>query len=197
MIWIIIGIIIVLLIAAIIALIAVRRKRAIPPHKAAGIAGEDAAASVIKRVLQKGDQCFRNVPIVHDGKETELDFLIMNTNGVFIIEVKNYSGEITGTKDDRYWEKTKTSQGGNTYVKRIENPIPQIKREEQILGRLLRSEGIRVWTKGYVFFLRCNRPFRNHYLLNTGNDIDREIHQETDRVLKESTIGQIKEVLDL
>lgn len=194
--WIIV-ILIVLVIAGLIVIGILGKSLKTPPHKAAGNAGEDSAASAIKRILQEGDQCFRNVSIQHDGQETELDFLIINRNGVFIIEVKNYSGEIIGKEGDRYWEKTKTSQGGNEYVKRIENPIPQIKREERILGQFLRSEKIRVWVKGYVYFIRCNRPFRNRYLLNTGNDIDREIHQETDRPLSEKKIEQIIEALEV
>lgn len=195
--WIILAILIALLIAGIIAILLLARSLKMPAHKAAGKAGEDAAASVIKRVLQTEDLCFRNVPIIHSGQETELDFLIINANGVFIIEVKNYSGEITGRENDRYWEKTKTSQGGNEYVKHIENPIPQIKREERILGQFLRANKIRVWVNGYVYFIRCNRPFRNRYLLNTGNDIDQEVHQERDRRLSEDKIKEILEVLDL
>lgn len=187
----------VIIVVGLIVVAILRKSLATPPHKAAGNAGEDAAASVIKRVLQKGDKCFRNVPILYDGQETELDFLIVNSNGVFIIEVKNYSGEIRGRESDKYWEKTKTSQGGNDYVKRIENPIPQIKREEYLLGKYLRSEGIRVWVKGYVFFIRCNRPFRNRYLLNSGNEIDREIHQPSDRALSEHSIERIIGGLDL
>ena len=187
----------IIIVVGLIVIIILSRRLATPPHKAAGDAGEDAAASVIKRVLHKGDKCFRNVPVLYDGLETELDFLIVNSSGVFIIEVKNYSGEIRGRDDDKYWEKTKTSQGGNAYVKRIENPIPQIKREEYLLGKFLRSEGIRVWVKGYVFFIRCNRPFRNRYLLNSGNEIDREIHQQTDRELSGETIKRIIEGLDL
>ena len=65
------------------------------------------------------------------------------------------------------------------------------------MGKFLRSEGIRVWVKGYVFFIRCNRPFRNRYLLNSGNEIDREIHQQTDRELSGETIKRIIEGLDL
>ncbi len=181
----------IIIVVGLIIIIILSRRLATPPHKAAGDAGEDAAASVIKRVLRKGDKCLRNVPVLYDGQETELDFLIVNSSGVFIIEVKNYSGEIRGRDDDKYWEKTKTSQGGNVYVKRIENPIPQIKREEYLLGKFLRSEGIRVWVKGYVFFIRCNRPFRNRYLLNSGHEIDSEIHQQTDRALSEHTIERI------
>lgn len=187
----------IIFVAALVTVVLLYRRLATPPHKAAGNAGEDAAASVIKRVLQKGDRCFRNVPILYGDQETELDFLIVNKNGVFIIEVKNYSGEIRGRADQRYWEKTKTSQGGNVYEKRIENPIPQIKREEYILGKYLRSEGIRVWVKGYVFFIRCNRPFRSRVLLNSGNEIDHEIHQQTDRELSDLSIERIIGALDL
>ena len=194
--WLIIAIIILLIAAIILAAILLRQRR-VPPHKAAGNAGEEAAASAIKRALRDGDQCFRNVPVVYKDRETELDFLIINHNGVFIIEVKNYSGEIQGKEEDRYWEKAKTSQGGNTYVKYIENPIPQIKREESILGHFLRSKRIRVWVYGYVFFIRCNRPFRNEYFINNGNEIDMVIHQETETPLSDKQIQQIIKVLGL
>lgn len=195
MIWLIIAIVLALLIAGIIIAATRRGGKEEPPHKAAGDAGEDAAAAVIKRVLKKGDKCLRNVQISYDGQITELDFVIVNQNGVFIIEVKNYSGKITGKEDDATWKKTKTSRAGKTYVNQIENPAPQVKREEYILGNFLRSNRIRVWVEGYVFFIRGNRPVNSQRLLNSGVDIDHAIHKESGRQLGDGTVKQIVRVL--
>ena len=74
----------IIIVVGLIVIAILGKRLATPPHKAAGDAGEDAAASVIKRVLHKGDKCFRNVPVLYDGQETELDFLIVNSSGVFI-----------------------------------------------------------------------------------------------------------------
>ncbi|MBR3244967.1 MAG: NERD domain-containing protein [Parasporobacterium sp.] len=187
---------IVLFVGILIAVLLLR-KRSVPPHKAAGNAGEEAAAAVIKRILQKRDYCGRNVPVSFGGQKTELDFVIVNRNGVFIIEVKNYSGKISGEEEALQWKKSKTSQGGKTYEKFIENPIPQVKREEYILGNFLRSKGINVWVNGYIYFVRNNRPFQSRYLLNSGNEIDMAIHKKPDSLLNEKTIEHIVKTLHL
>lgn len=43
----------------------------------------------------------------------------MNQYGIFIIEVKNYSGKLVGTEDDYEWQKYHTTPSGNTYFKMV------------------------------------------------------------------------------
>lgn len=94
-----------------------------PEYKRAGIRGEEAAARAIESVLREDDRLFTNVKIEHDGKPTELDNIVVNRFGVFIIEVKNYTGHIVGGEDDYEWQKFKTTNAGNTYEKTVKNPI--------------------------------------------------------------------------
>ena len=162
-----------------------------PPEKQAGKMGEQIATNVICEVLRKEDKLFTNVPVYADGKQTELDNVIVNENGVFIIEVKNFSGVIRGEEDDYEWTKFHTSSGGNTYVKTIKNPIHQVKREIHILSTLLKDNNIKVWIEGYVFFVQMNSPVESPNVLRTRRDIDNAIHKPAARKLSEQTQQQI------
>ena len=68
----------------------------------AGKEGEILAGKMIHQYLNEQDILFNNVEIVVHGRETELDYVVINKNGVFIFEVKNYSGELEGNEDDEY-----------------------------------------------------------------------------------------------
>lgn len=150
------------------------------PEKRAGRIGEKVAASLIKEVLTEEDILLNNVHVIADGLETEFDNLIINSYGVFIIEVKNYSGQLIGEEKDRDWLKIKVTPGGNSYSKTVRNPIGQVKRQEYILLRYLKQNGIHEWVKGYVFFVEMNSPVKSTYVLDTRRDIDRAIHTLSD-----------------
>ncbi len=166
----------VLVIAGIIIAISVGSRFIISPEKQAGKYGERVATNLIKEVLYEDEVLLNNVHVSAEGMQTELDNLIINKYGIFIIEVKNYSGELHGEEDDKEWLKIKITPGGNTYSKIVKNPIGQVKRQEYILSRYLKQHGIREWVKGYVFFIEMNSPVRSGYVLDTRRDIDRAIH---------------------
>ena len=71
------------------------------PEKKAGRLGERFATGIIREILQEEDLLFTNVPVFADGKQTELDNVIINPNGVFIIEVKNLHGTLYGDEASR------------------------------------------------------------------------------------------------
>ena len=87
--------------------------------------------------------CQHNVPVRYKQQQTELDHLIINGNGVFIIEVKNFSGELYGTAEDEEWLKDRFSSKGKLYRKHVRNPIGQVRRQEYILSRFLKGKKIR------------------------------------------------------
>lgn len=70
------------------------------PQKRAGKKGEFFATNVIKSTLREDDLLFTNINISYDGRPAELDNVVVNQYGIFIIEVKNYSGKLVGTEDD-------------------------------------------------------------------------------------------------
>ncbi len=94
-----------------------------PGDRRAGQKGEEAATNIIRQVLHNEDLLFTNVSISYDGKPAELDNVVINSYGVFIIEVKNYVGRIVGSEDDFEWQKYKMTDAGNVYAKTVKNSI--------------------------------------------------------------------------
>ena len=144
--------------------------------KRAGRQGERYANSVIREVLKEGDVLLSNVQLSYDGKDTELDNLVINNRGVFIIEVKNYSGVLAGGEDDYEWIQSKMTPGGNFYQKKVKNPIKQVSRQVYILSNFLKQYGYNVWVEGYAFLVERNSPVESEKVLNTQADINNAIH---------------------
>ena len=163
------------------------------PEKRAGRLGENFASTVIQEILHDDDIMLTNVRIMAEGKETELDNLIINKHGIFIIEVKNYSGELFGEEGDDDWIKTKMTPGGSFYQKTVRNPIKQVNRQIYILSRFLKENDIHVWIEGYVFFVQNNSPIESKYVLRTQRDIDMAIHGG-EVAVREEDVRKIEEM---
>ncbi len=165
-----------------------------PEYLRAGILGEEEASDMIWSVLRPGEHLFTNVSIVYDDKPAELDNVVVNRYGVFIIEVKNYSGHLVGGENDFEWHKYKTTSTGNTYEKTVRNPIPQVRRQIWILARYLEYFGVRVWVRGYAILLRGNSPVQSEYILKDAA-VDRAVHTAGRGTLDAETVEKIAELL--
>ena len=143
----------------------------------AGEEGEYRAASAIKSILFKDDWHTCNFEFSVDGREAECDILVVNSNGIFIFEVKSFSGSLFGCETDDTWEKVKDSDGGNLYSKEIKNPIKQVRRQRWLLKELLESYriyNIRIYD--YVFLLNANPHDESEYILTDLSEVERIIH---------------------
>ena len=136
-----------------------------------------------------------NIKISFEERDAELDNVVINNRGVFIIEVKNYSGILIGDEDDFEWIKNKYTEAGNFYQKSVKNPIKQIKRQVYILSGYLKAHGFDVWIEGYVFFVEGNSPINSKYILNTQKDIDTVIHFGINNKLKKVDKERIVEFI--
>lgn len=165
------------------------------PGRAAGKAGEKYASEIIRSVLRDGDLHFTNVSVSYNGKTAELDNVIVNKNGVFIIEVKNYSGALAGSETDFEWSKYHVSKGGNTYVKTVKNPIKQVNRQVYILSKFLYCYGVNVWVDGYVMILGARSPVDSKSVLQNTGDINRVIHTPGKKTLNKETVNSIHKLL--
>ena len=166
-----------------------------PEYKRVGRYGETIASNIIRQVLREDDYLFTNVSISYEGKPTELDNVVVNKYGVFIIEVKNYTGFIVGDEDDYEWQKYKKTDAGNTYEKTVKNPIKQVKRQIYILAHYLDYYETRVWVNGYAMLLHGNSPVESAYILNSMADIDLTIHTPGRNYLAANTVEKIKQLL--
>lgn len=161
----------------------------------AGKIGEIAATREIKSVLRDEDLLFNNIKISLNDKSAELDNVIVNKFGVFIIEVKNYNGRLYGDEDDYEWIKYKDDGYGNTFKKRVRNPIKQVKRQVYILSKYLDYYGSQVWVEGYAMLVRGNSPVHSTYILQNIDDINRVIHTMGKNCLSREQVESIAKLI--
>ncbi len=163
--------------------------------RAAGKRGERKATELIKSVCREDDYLFTNVKIENTNEEAELDNVIVNKYGVYIIEVKSYSGALVGSEDDYVWDKYHVSEGGNTYVKPARNPIRQVSRQAGVLHRHLEYYGIKTWIEGYAIILGSRSPVSSDRVLRKADDIDKVIHTKIDNGMSKKTVESICRIL--
>lgn len=161
----------------------------------AGKEGELQAKKLLNHYLNENDLLLNNVNISIHGRNTELDYVVINNNGVFIFEVKNFSGKLVGNEDDQYWNKYKISRGNKEYIKEIRNPIKQLKREIYLLKEYLKYYGVDLWIEGYVLFVNMNSPVENEYTVNDKSEIDDILHLRRNQVLTKNQIEKIMSIL--
>ena len=166
------------------------------PARRAGRKGEQYATEVIQSVLREDDHLLTNVEISYKDRPAELDNVIVNQYGVFIIEVKNYNGTLEGEEDDYEWTKYHTTDAGNTYSKTVKNPIKQVKRQVYLLAKYLETySSTRVWIEGYAFLLKGNSPIESKYVLETFQDIDSAVHTFNRNRLTSKEMDEILRIL--
>ena len=117
--------------------------------KEAGSKGEKAALSKLEANLPNGYHIFTNIQ-VHERMES--DMVVVGPTGVFILEVKNYNGEIEGSETDKTWTLHKTGRRGGEYSKDLQNPLGQLRRNIYILSQYFKIKKCPVWVDGYVVF---------------------------------------------
>lgn len=161
----------------------------------AGRQGEEIADSLIRSVMNEHDILLSNLKISYDGKKAEIDKLIINSHGIFIIEVKNYNGILKGSPDDYNWLQTKVSPGGNIFTKEVQNPIRQVKRQTYILSKCLKEQGIYHWIDGYLLFINNNSPITDKMILCDTKDIYKAIHYNTGDIMSKKTVRKIVLIL--
>ena len=157
----------------------------------AGRDGEKYAVQVIRSVMRRGDVLLTNVHVSYGGRETELDNVIVNGGGVYIVEVKSYKGRLEGSEDDFNWTQyRKDGKGGKT----VKNPIKQVKRQIYITSKYLRQNGApKVSVDGFAILLYSESPAESRYILKSTAKIDKAIHAKTSKALsradKEAVVG--------
>lgn len=161
----------------------------------AGRQGEEIADSLIRSVMNEHDILLSNLKISYDGKKAEIDKLVINSHGIFIIEVKNYNGILKGSPDDYNWIQTKVSPGGNIFTKEVQNPIRQVKRQTYILSKCLKEQGIYHWIDGYLLFINNNSPITDKMILCDTKDIYKAIHYNTGDIMSKETVRKIVLIL--
>lgn len=101
-----------------------------------GKRGENRVRRIIGKTQEGLRYVFNDYKIVDEGMSCQIDHILINQNGVFVIETKNYSGNIYGTDEQREWTqvlaygKVKNKiynpvKQNNTHVYRIRKILPK------------------------------------------------------------------------
>ena len=131
-------IVIILLFLLIIFLIPLLSKKKEPAKKykssaeILGEIGENKIAQILN-TLPKEYQIFNDIYLSNNGMTTQIDHIVVSIYGIFVIETKNYKGQIYGNNNSEYWTE---NFYGKTY--KFYNPIKQNHSHIKVLQRLLR-----------------------------------------------------------
>ena len=72
--------------------------------KQAGKDGENVVANVIQAIAPKSSRLINDLVLYDNNWKTfQIDHLFISTNGIWIIETKNWSGKVYGNINDKYW----------------------------------------------------------------------------------------------
>ena len=68
-----------------------------------GKRGENSVQRVLGETQEGQRYVFNDYQIMDGGMSCQIDHILINKNGIFVIETKNYSGEIYGRDEQREW----------------------------------------------------------------------------------------------
>ena len=102
---------------------------------AAWFSGDEGEKIVVDALMPLDDNYYLINSIVLPESRGDIDHIVIGPNGIFVIEAKNYSGEISCIGDE--WKRQKTGRGGTAYDIEIGSPSNQVKRNAKMLKDLL------------------------------------------------------------
>lgn len=120
----------------------------------AGSRGEIMTEKLLKKLPGKYT-VLSDLEIEHKGRHAQIDNIIFAPNVIFVLEVKNYSGNLYGAENMR--ELTKVSfYGGEKVKKTVYNPFFQVRTHADVVRQLLRDNGIYAIVDSGVLFTGNN-----------------------------------------
>lgn len=142
----------------------------------AGVKGEQQTYEILKQ-LPKDFTVITN-PVIHNrGSVNELDFVVIGTNGVFVIETKNYRGIITGNTSAQNWKQIKHGKN-KTYEKEVKNPAKQSYRQGRRMAEMFIDFGISADVFSILYFVDSRSELKitddaeiNVAIINNENDL--------------------------
>ncbi len=125
----------------------------------AGVKGETSTLEILKK-LPSGFTVISNPVIRENGREFELDFLVIGSEGVFIIETKNYGGTVGGAVSDTHWKQIKHLANGETAEKLVKNPVKQSENQMRKFKNLCKELDVSAYIYPVVYFVNENVKLR-------------------------------------
>ncbi len=147
-----------LILSALVAIVLLWRKKS----SDAGDVGEKLVRKHIRHSPENGQYVINGYCVRVGDTSMQVDHIVINQNGVHVIETKNYSGLICGRDEDYQW--TQILKGGRTR-NTFYNPVLQNETHIRHLASILGREGI--FYNMIVFFADDLKVESNHIVRNT------------------------------
>lgn len=153
-----------------------------------GAVAEWRVHQILKRYSRHGGRLFANAVFPNNGLSVEIDHILINHAGVFVIETKGLSGIIDGDQREDYWRQV---------LRRMENkilsPIRQIDTHVRVISQLV-GNGIPVY--GIVVF--TNARFARAMPPNVIHikDLRRYLKQFREQALEDRMISAVAQRIE-
>ena len=122
----------------------------------------------------------------------QIDHIFIRDNGVFVIETKNYYGEIRGQEDDSFWTRSYFVKGKIKTVS-FHNPLKQNQSHIRIIKRLI-GKDYPIYC--FVAFTQNNVDKLNLFNVCNANDLLNRIKLITsEKVIVDNEIEKINQIL--
>lgn len=161
-----------------------------------GLYGEELVSYTLN-LLPNEYTLYNNIPLEKDGKQTEIDTLVISKYGIFLGEVKNYKGQISGNENDLTWTQIKESSGGKCYENPIKNPVKQAKFQTYLLSSILKENGLNCYIHPYVVFVNAEDICTDSELvLRSENEFHNTILTYHDTRISNENLNKLKGVIE-
>lgn len=129
--------------------------------KGKGMIGELRVKLTLGKNVENEKYVINNLMIENDeGKTSQIDHVLINKNGIFVIETKNYAGRIYGKENHLEW--TQVLAYGKIKNK-LYNPLKQnathIYRIKKIIGNELPIISVVVFVRGNTQYIEANNVY--------------------------------------
>ena len=116
-----------------------------------GNKGEEKVISTLKRI-KVNHHVFNNVTFISEKSEMthQIDHILVHPHGVFVIETKNYFGEIIANTNEGYWKKI--IKGKEEIIR---DPLKQNKSHVRVVKKILKDVDV----ISVVVFVKNNAPY--------------------------------------
>lgn len=128
--------------------------------KMKGIIGEHKVRKKIGKTKEGIKYVLNDVLFDTENKSCQIDHIVINQNGVFVIETKNYSGRIYGTDAQLEW--TQVLQYGKVKNK-LYNPVKQnqthIYELKKVIGKDIPIKSLIVFTQNNIDYIKSESVY--------------------------------------
>jgi YHS domain-containing protein/energy-converting hydrogenase Eha subunit C len=139
------------LIATLILCIYVKKMKVNINILKSGLEGEKQVLELLSD-LPKRYKVISDILIQGKNTSSQLDYVIVGSNGIFIVEAKNIKGTITGNGNSKHLTQIKVGKGGREYRRELYNPTFQVRGHMIGLSKLLKRNNLQYDVHGLVYF---------------------------------------------